>query len=93
MCSSDLAAFEKDGFDAKKLDLSMAPGKKAHDMIDQHVQFFSGLLGIVKPEQRDKLAATMERPGAGGFGKPEAHVGDRSGFGMPFGEHAEMDDD
>jgi len=80
-----LAAFEKEGFDAKKQDLSMMPGKKPHDMIQQHVDFTSALLGILKPEQRDKLAANMDkRPGEGA---PE-----RMGTGGPWSEGPHEDD-
>jgi Spy/CpxP family protein refolding chaperone len=96
-----MTAFEADTFDAKKMDMSMMPGKKMHDMMDKHVQFFAALLPILKPEQREKLAATMDGhggPGAhgGGMGggKPDMH-GDMMGYGgmmfedAPHGEGGE----
>ena len=92
-----LAAFEKDGFDAKKLDLSMAPaGKKPHDMIDQQVQFTTALLGILKPDQRDKLAATMDKPrgmgGGGPGGRPDMHGPGPGGMGNPFSQGSHDDE-
>ena len=63
-----LTAFEADTFDAKKVDLSM-PGKP-RDRMKSHMAFTTGLLAILKPEQREKLAASMEKPmgGHGGGG-------------------------
>jgi Spy/CpxP family protein refolding chaperone len=55
-----LTAFEADAFDAKKVDLTM-PGKPK-DMMKSRVAFVTGLLGILKPEQREKLATSMEKP-------------------------------
>jgi Spy/CpxP family protein refolding chaperone len=75
-----LTAFEQDTFDAKKLDLARAPGKKApHDALDKQVTFVTGMLGILRPEQRDKLAASLERP--------------RTSGGPPAGPHNEGDMD
>src|SRR5262249_17889158 len=51
-----LAAFEGDGFDAKKLEVPPGAGKKG---MAAHVQFLGALLPILKPEQRDKLVAAM----------------------------------
>jgi Spy/CpxP family protein refolding chaperone len=80
-----LAAFEKDGFDAKKQDLSMMPGKKPHDMIQQQVDFTNALLGILKPDQRDKLAASMDK-------KPGDGAPERMGGGGPWAEGQHDDD-
>ncbi len=74
-----LAAFEQDAFDAKKQDLSMGPpGGKPHEMFDKQVALVSGLLPILKQDQRDKLAASMDRPhGPEGFpGRPGHTEGD-----------------
>jgi Spy/CpxP family protein refolding chaperone len=84
-----LAAFEKDGFDAKKMDMSMTPGKKPHDMIDTQVQFVTQMLTILKADQRDKFAASMDRP----MGRPDmGPAGDRPMGGSPFA-HGPHDDD
>ena len=87
-----LTAFDGATFDAKKLDLGESP-KKAHEMMDRHVQFFTALLPILKPEQREKLAAKMEREHQGGDGDgPHGrgrgmHGGDHAGYpGFPFEE-------
>lgn len=99
-----LVAFEKDGFDAKMLDLSMMAGKKPHDMIDQQVGFTNALLAILKADQRDKLAATMEKPRGGGMGgggpggmggpggKPEMRGPGAGGFGNPFAQGSHDDE-
>jgi len=52
-------AFEKDTFDATKLDLATTPPMKEHSK--QMIAELNGLLGIIKPEQRDKLAEAVER--------------------------------
>lgn len=83
-----LTAFEADAFDAKKNDMSIMPGKKPHDMMDKHVQFFAQLLPILKPEQREKLAASMDRRSAPGtMGRPDMH-GDMMGYGGMMFEDA-----
>jgi hypothetical protein len=56
-----LSAFERDGFDAKKVDFGVAAGKSAHELIEREVRFLSQLLTILRPEQRGKLASTRER--------------------------------
>ncbi len=61
-----LDAFEKDGFDAKKLDLSMGPDpKKMRERMDARIALMNQITAILKPEQREKLATTMRR-GRGG---------------------------
>jgi Spy/CpxP family protein refolding chaperone len=55
-----LTAFEGEGFDAKKIELA-GPGKKLRERLEHHVQFLSQLLPLLKPEQREKLAASMEK--------------------------------
>jgi Spy/CpxP family protein refolding chaperone len=57
-----LVAFEGESFDPKKLDLGPAPGKKGNDPLVQRAQFLSVLVPLLKPEQREKLAATLEKP-------------------------------
>jgi Spy/CpxP family protein refolding chaperone len=75
-------AFEAEGFDAKKLDLWPAPPKKMGEASDKQVQALSQLIAILKPEQRQKLAARMsEGPGSRRFGYP---VDDESGVGYFF---------
>jgi Spy/CpxP family protein refolding chaperone len=53
-----LAAFEGDGFDAKKLEPAAGAAKKG---MAQHAQFLAALLPVIKPEQREKLAAEIEK--------------------------------
>lgn len=57
------AAFEKDKFDAKTLDLFKVDPKKASGPMKRHVDFLGQLLPILKAEQRTKLAAAMEKRG------------------------------
>jgi Spy/CpxP family protein refolding chaperone len=57
-----LTAFEGEKFDAKKLELGPPAGKKGPDPLTQRAQFLSLLLPILKPAQREKLAASMEKP-------------------------------
>jgi Spy/CpxP family protein refolding chaperone len=80
-----LAAFEKDGFDAKKLE---APDtKRARQGAEQEVKLVSALLPILKPEQREKLAARMEKQAQGGGSWAGGGPGGRGG---PGGAHGGM---
>ena len=54
-----LAAFEKEAFDAKNLDLGAT--KAARAPIEDQVKLFGQLLPILKPEQRERLAKNLER--------------------------------
>lgn len=66
-----LTAFEADTFDAKKQDLFKVDAKKGKEPIEKQEKYLTDLLGILKPEQRDKLAASMEKKhGRGGLGGP-----------------------
>jgi hypothetical protein len=56
------SAFEKDTFDAKKVDLSPTPGKKPTDGIDRQIKYVGQLLPILTPGQRDRFAGMMEHP-------------------------------
>jgi Spy/CpxP family protein refolding chaperone len=71
-----LTAFEGEGFDAKKLEPQAPPPGKG--MMATHVQFLTAILPVLKPEQREKLAASYEKPhpmqgehGAAGGGEEE----------------------
>jgi len=66
-----LTAFEKDTFDAKKLDLFDA--KKMRGPMEQETKLLGQLVPILKPEQREKLAARMEKG-------PSPHAGRGAGF-------------
>jgi Spy/CpxP family protein refolding chaperone len=68
-----LTAFEADKLDAKKLDAFDA--KKARGPMEAETKLLTQLLPILKPEQREKLAARMEKG-------PSPH-GRRGGFGNP----------
>ncbi len=83
-----LTAFEGDAFDAKKLagfdDKGPEPGKSPHGFMN--AKFLSELLPILKPEQREKLAANMS--------KPMGHPGKKGpGPNAPSAPDGEGDDD
>jgi Spy/CpxP family protein refolding chaperone len=82
-----LAAFEKDAFDAKKLESFDV--KKAHGPITHESQFIGQLLAILKPEQREKLATRLEK---GGMGPHDGHHGGGGGGGH-HGKPGDDDDD
>lgn len=67
-----LTAFEADKIDPKKLELD---AKKARGPMEAETKLLTQLLPILKPEQREKLAARMEKG-------PSPH-GRRGGFGNP----------
>lgn len=54
-----LAGFENDGFDATKIDSGEA--KRRFSAFSETVKFVRQLLPILKPEQREKLAAKFDR--------------------------------
>ncbi len=66
-----LTAFEKDTFDAKKLDLF--DSKKMRGPMEQETKLLGQIVPILKPEQREKLAAKMEKG-------PNPHAGRGAGF-------------
>ena len=78
-----LVAFEKDTFDAKKLDAYDV--KKLRAPMEQETRLLVQLVPILKQEQRDKLAAKMERG-------PSPHGGRGAGF-RPRPMLEESDDD
>jgi Spy/CpxP family protein refolding chaperone len=55
-----LTEFAKDTFDAKKLDMGMG-GKTPHDGMERTATFTTGLIAILHPDQREKLAVRTER--------------------------------
>jgi hypothetical protein len=77
-----LTAFAGDTFDGKKADLTLLPGKTAHEPLDHMVAFFTQLLPILRPDQRDRLAGMLDRPFGGGWG-PRAAMGSPMGMGPP----------
>lgn len=66
------AAFEKDAFDAKKIDLSAAPGKKVTDPFDREIKYITMLLPILTPGQRDRFASLMDHPRDRGPGRGDS---------------------
>lgn len=66
-------AFEKDGFDAKKVEGGGFAGKTTPPQLVDDARFYVALAPSLKPEQREKLAAVMEgrggRGGRGGWGR------------------------
>ncbi|MDB4937812.1 MAG: hypothetical protein JWP87_4784 [Labilithrix sp.] len=81
-----LVAFEKDAFDAKKVD-GFDNAKMARAPMEQETKLLAQLVPILKPEQRENLAAKMEKG-------PSPH-GRRPGFGrqMPGLVQQQQDDD
>jgi hypothetical protein len=57
-----VAAFEKDPFDAKKMDLSMTPGRKPTAAMEAQVKYLTQLMPALTAGQRDRLALSIERP-------------------------------
>jgi Spy/CpxP family protein refolding chaperone len=55
-------AFESDAFDAKKIDLSAAPGRRNTEGFDRQIKYISSIVPILTPGQRDRFAALMEHP-------------------------------
>jgi Spy/CpxP family protein refolding chaperone len=89
-----LVAFEKDGFDAKKVP-TRDPKKVRAPFLEQ-AKVFEKLVPILKPEQREKLASGMEHarggggpmgPGGpgGGLGRRSMHPGQNGAHG--WGDH------
>lgn len=83
-----LAAFEKDDFDAKKL--GGPDPKHARAPLEQEAKFIAAILPILKPEQREKLAATMDRGGKGSHGR---RGGDHQRPAVGGGADVDDDDD
>lgn len=71
-----LDAFASDTFDAKKLDAGPAGHFKPSEGIAHYADFLGKLLPILKPEQRDKLAAQIERPRGSWMGRPAGDMDD-----------------
>jgi Spy/CpxP family protein refolding chaperone len=61
-----LTAFEGETFDAKKLDAFKPGAAKARVGVDREAQFLSQLVPVLKPEQRDVLAARLDQGKQGG---------------------------
>jgi Spy/CpxP family protein refolding chaperone len=91
-----LTAFASDTFDAKKLDLSILPGKTAHEAMDRMVTFFTQILPTLHPDQRDRLAAALVRPFGGGdhagMPGPAPARGPVDDFAFPFAEPVETEE-
>lgn len=81
-----LLAFEKDTFDAKKVDAFDA--RKARGMMDHESKVLVQLVPILKPEQREKLAAKLEKGQS-----PHGRRGPGGSAGFGHRQPAEDDDD
>jgi Spy/CpxP family protein refolding chaperone len=68
-----LAAFAKDGFSAKTL--PYRDPKKLRVPFQEQAKVFAQLLPILKPEQREKLAASMTHARGPHFGGPRGPMG------------------
>jgi Spy/CpxP family protein refolding chaperone len=91
-----LDAFEKDGFEAKKMDLSAGPDpKKMRAKMDARVALMNQITAILKPEQREKLAASMRRGRGGRLQTPMRRGGNMRAMprmpGGPAGRRARAD--
>ncbi len=86
-----LDAFEKDGFDAKKLD--PAEDKMPFMRGPHDPKAMNEFLAILKPEQREKLAAKMEKMGGPKMGGPKMGGPKMGGPGGPGGPPPGADDD
>jgi Spy/CpxP family protein refolding chaperone len=85
-----ITAFEQADYDAKTQTDSPDGGASAHEQMEKEVRFLSQLVAILKPDQREKLAAErspaaqgqhhMMPPGMGGPGGPGGPPGMQ---GMP----------
>jgi Spy/CpxP family protein refolding chaperone len=88
-----LTAFAGDTFDAKKADLTMLPGKTAHEPMDHITSFYTQLLPVLHPDQRDKLATSMDRPFGIHESQDDGHGGRARGvpddIAFPFAEPPE----
>lgn len=60
-----LTAFESDTFDAETAvpAPSVSPADAIREGIDQQIAFFSRLLPLLRPDQRAKLASSLENRG------------------------------
>lgn len=58
-----LTAFEADSFDAKKQEVFSSAAKRARAMASKETTFLTQILPVLKPEQREKLATTLEKRG------------------------------
>lgn len=92
-----LTAFAADTLDTRTLDLDVMPGKSHHEPMDQMVAFFTALVPILHPDQRDKLATSLDRP-FGTMGRPSPGGGPpvrgpADDITFPFSEPAEMPGD
>ncbi len=57
-----LSAFQADAFDAQKtLSRTMNMAKAPHDGMEAQITFVTQLLPVLRPEQREKFAASIER--------------------------------
>ncbi|MFO0570573.1 MAG: hypothetical protein U0263_33350 [Polyangiaceae bacterium] len=79
-----LTAFEKDTFSAAKLDFG-ADQKRHREKAKKQVEYLNAMLGILKPEQREKLAGTLEERGGRGRGFGRGRGPGGPGFGGPRG--------
>ena len=60
-----LDAFLKDPFDGSKLAVEPGGAKNPHEMMQSHAELVAGMIPILHPDQREKLAVQTERQGGG----------------------------
>jgi hypothetical protein len=64
------------------VDLTLLPGKTAHDALDHMTAFFTQLLPVLHPDQRERLGNALDRPFGAGWG-PRAAMTGPIGMGPP----------
>lgn len=74
------AAFEKDGFDARKQDFFAKANRKGHEGLQDQIDLLTLVVPVLTPPQREKLAAKLEHPATTPQGGPEGHVEPHYGF-------------
>ncbi len=85
------AAFEKEGFDAKKIE--PVDAKKARAPFEAQAKLYADLLPILQPPQREKLASAMDKRGGHGSGRHGHHGRPSASGGGGGGDHDDDDDD
>ena len=75
-----ITEFEKDAFDAKKLEFYTKANTKGHEGLQDQIDMITALVPVLTPGQREKLAAKLEHPSTVVQGGPEGHAEPHFGF-------------
>lgn len=84
-----LEAFDKETFDAKKLEAFAQGGKRARALAQREVERYASIVPVLRPEQREKLGAKIESMALTGVpgGRPNFRMGGPHGGGAPARPH------